>query len=308
MKVSDGLKKEIQAFKAALRKEDLAEATVHGYSFDVLSFYNWVCDIRKTEIEISDIDSIDIQSYRKYLVDKSRKKPASVNRRIQSLKRFFKWAAKKRLIDINPSEDIRFMRRTAPTRPQALSTNEVHTLLRVSGKSSHGLSTRNYALLQVMLQAGLRIGEVANLQVRDLILYDRAGSIRIVEGKGHKERLIPMNATLRRALKRLLNMRDDPLEDDPLFLSKRGDKLTIRAVQKVVNGIVRRSKINSKSVSAHNLRHTFATNYLQANPDKLVELSSLLGHVSLDTTTIYTKPSEAALSESIEKMEINSYE
>jgi len=242
------------------------------------------------------------------LVEKTRKKSSSVNRRIQSLKRFFNWAIDKRLIKINPAKDIRFMRRSSPTSPQSLSKNEVHAMLRLSGKSSHGLATRNYALLQIMLQAGLRIGEVVNLQVRDLVIYERKGSIRIVEGKGLKERLIPMNATLRRAINRLLKMREMLTPEAPVFLSTRGTKLTIRAAQKSVDGIVRKAKINKKSISAHTLRHTFATNYLKANPGQLGELASLLGHACLDTTALYTKPSEADLSESIEKIELNIYE
>lgn len=207
----------------------MSDSTVNGYSFDVRTFYEWVCDIRKAEIKIEEIDSIDIQAYRKHLIDKSRNKSSSVNRRIQSLKRFFRWVTQKGRIKQNPSEDIRFMRRPVATKPKALSQKDVHTLLIQAGKSSHGLSRRNYALFQIMLQAGLRISEVVNLQVRDLVLYERTGSIRIVDGKGHRERLIPLNSTLRRALKRLLKMRDGLDDKSALFLSKRGDKMTVRA-------------------------------------------------------------------------------
>ena len=290
-----------------LKKEDLSEATIHGYSFDIAAFCKWVSEIRKTEIGVKDIDSIDIQSYRQHLIKKSRKNSASVNRRIQSLKRFFKWVTQTGVIVENPCEDIRFIRRGSSTQPQSLSKNEVNTLLRISGKSHHGLSARNYALLQIMLQAGLRIGEVVNLQIRDLVIYDRGGSIRVVEGKGHKERLVPINSALRRALKQLLKPREEAGSEDPVFLSKRGGKLTIRAAQKVVDGIVRKAKLNKKKVSPHTLRHTFASHYLQSNPGQLVALADLLGHESLDTTAIYTKPSEDELSESIEKLDINSY-
>jgi len=291
-----------------LSQEDLADATVSGYIFDVASFHKWVSNIKKYPVSAEEIDSIDIKAYRQYLIEKTRSKTASVNRRIQSLKRFFNWASQKGIVKTNPAKGVRFMRRSTPTKPKALSKQEVTTILQVSGKSSHGLASRNYALLQVMLQAGLRIGEVVNLQMRDLVIYDRTGSVRIAKGKGNKDRVIPMNATLRRALIRLIQKRESKNPEEFVFLSKRGQALTVRAAQKSVTGIVRRAKIKRISVSAHTLRHTFATNYLKANPEHLRELAELLGHESLDTTAVYTKPSQEDLAETVERSEINIYE
>jgi integrase/recombinase XerC len=78
-------------------------------------------------------------------------------------------------------------------------------------------------------------------------------------------------------------------------------------LQAVIQSLVRRSKIKRIPVSAHTLRHTFATNYLRANPNQLVELAQLMGHDSLNTTAIYTKPTSAELAEAVEKSEINIY-
>jgi site-specific recombinase XerD len=84
--------------------------------------------------------------------------------------------------------------------PVGLTEPEVHTLLRLAGESGHGLATRNYALVQLMVQAGLRVGEVTVLRIVDITARGRSGLVRIREGKGLKAREVPLNATARRAL------------------------------------------------------------------------------------------------------------
>lgn len=132
----------------------------------------------------------------------------------------------------------------------------------------------------------MRVSELIGLEFRDLEIYDRSGQVRIVHAKGGKERTVPLNNTARRALSNYFGKRE--LEGkDIVFLSKRNKKLTARAVQKLVSNLSRKANIKM-NVSPHTLRHTFAINYLRANPECLVELSILLGHESLDTTSIYT--------------------
>ena len=207
----------------------------------------------------------------------------------------------------NPVEHLRFMRRQSPALPQALNKTEVHNLLRAAGQSSHGLSKRNYAILQLMLQSGLRIGEVTKLRFDDITLQSRSGSVNVVDSKGRKSREVPLNLTARRALNHYFKQCEKKEPEDCVFHSKRQEALSLRSVQAMVNSLVKRAKINHISVSAHTLRHTFATNYLRANPNQLVELAQLLGHDSLNTTAVYTKSSQEKLAEAVEKSEINIY-
>ncbi|MCV5968678.1 site-specific integrase, partial [Lactococcus petauri] len=85
-----------------------------------------------------------------------------------------------------------------------------------AGASSHGLAARNYAMAQLLLQAGLRVGEVAALRVADITMNDRSGSVRIRHGKGLKAREVPLNATVRRALRQHLDRRQAPGKDAAL--------------------------------------------------------------------------------------------
>lgn len=298
-------------FKKKLIQQELSRVTIQGYIYDISHFSNWlkeIYDYKKRKVDIKKIAAADIKAYRQELVKIKRQKAASVNRRMQSLKRFFAWAKQLKLTRINPAQEIRFVRRMPPTKPMALNKGEVHALLRVAGQSPHGLAKRNYALLQLMLQAGLRIGEVVQLQYRDVDLNARSGKVRVVEGKGFKEREVPLNATARRALTEYLKTRGSLKSTDPILLSKQGGRPTIRALQLIVKGLARRAKITRISVTPHTLRHTFATSYLQANPSGLIELAALLGHDSLNTTAIYTKASKEKLSQGVENIEVNIYD
>jgi site-specific recombinase XerD len=175
----------------------------------------------------------------------------------------------------------------------------VQTLLRAAGQSGRGLARRNYALIQVMLQAGLRVGEVATLTCADLELHDRSGQVR-VHGKGAKERVVPLNTTARRALHAYFKDRAPLSGKTPVFLSESGAALSVRSMQALIANLARRAKI-AHAVSAHTCRHTFALNFLKQHPGELVELAVLLGHDSVETTAVYTQPSAEEMADDLER-------
>jgi integrase/recombinase XerC len=104
-------------------------------------------------------------------------------------------------------------------------------LLRAAGQSSHGLAKRNYALIQLMLQTGLRVGEVATLSIADVQIRERSGVVRIRQGK---ERGVPLNATARRALGLYLESPRKIGADDYFFTNARGKRLPTRTIQAVI--------------------------------------------------------------------------
>ena len=112
---------------------------------------------------------------------------------------------------------------------------------------------------------------------------------------------MPLNSTARRALKLYLKDRESLRQEDHLFLSERGGQaLSLRTIQATVSDLARRAKITRFAVSAHSLRHSFARRFLRRHPGKLVELAALLGHESLDTTAMYTRPSTEDLAVDVE--------
>ncbi len=256
--------------------------------------------------KLKDITSYHIQTFKDYLINKKRLKTASVNSILQSLKRFYQFLGQQKTIKENPAAEIKFQKRVKVIRPNALNKTEVHALLSIAGSIAEGrqiIQKRNFAIIQLILQTGLRVSEVINLQRQDISLSERSGQVRVVDGKGHKERIIPLNSTVRKALANYLDLRKKLDATEPIFISKRGQVPTTRAIQKIITTLATKANITRIKVSPHTLRHTFATNYLRANNNCLVELATLLGHESLDTTAIYTKSSKERLAETLENVQ-----
>jgi integrase/recombinase XerC len=291
------LDKLLTDFKEKMITEDFSENSIKNYISDIRVFHKWYIEVDISQ-NLKNITYYHLNAYKDYLIHNKRRKVSSINRTIQSLRNFFQFLISKKFIKDNPSAKIRFLRRIKRTQPQALTKSDIHKLLSVTSHSSHGTQKRNYAIVQILLQTGIRVGELVNLEVRDLTLYDRSGELRIVNAKGGKERIVSLNNYARKALRNYIE-ENDLDERKIIFISKQNKKMTVRAVQKVIDNLS--SKAGIENMSPHTLRHTFAVNYLRSNPECLVELSAILGHESLDTTSIYTIASKERLASTIEK-------
>lgn len=293
-------------FLASLARDDLASATLRGYRYDLRHFLNWHQRVQDGTFAIKSLAEYELIAYRQHMVAAGLR-PATINRRLDALRRLCRWAQGSGALEVDAARNVRPVRTVRNQQPVGLTDIEVHALLRAAGASLHGLAARNYAMAQLMLQAGLRVGEVATLRVADLTMNDRSGTVRIRHGKGLKAREIPLNATVRRALKQFLEDGDPAAKDKDaaLFISSRNTAMPVRTIQAVIASLARRARLKRVAVSAHTLRHTFALGYLRDNPGKLVDLAGLLGHDSLDTTAIYTRPSRDDLAADLERSHLN---
>jgi integrase/recombinase XerC len=241
-----------------------------------------------------------VLSYRQHLVNVARLRSSTINQRLQAIRCLCRWAEREGFLKSNPAAVVKSLHVAKRRRPTGLTEPEVHSLLRVAGESKRGRAKRNYGLLQLLLQTGLRVGELTSLKLGDVQIRDRSGEVQVREGRGNKEREVPLNASARRALGAYLQLRHEAQPGDPLFLSDRDRAFSPRAIQTLLQRLARRAKIARLHVTPHLLRHTFALNYLRQNPGKLVQLANLLGHESLDTTAIYTQPSGEELAKASE--------
>ena len=289
----------VAAFLKALTREDIAPVTLRGYRSDLGLFAAWYDGHRLEKLTAS-----DLAHFRQYLSRERSMKPASINRKLEALRRFCRWAHTSGRLRTNVAAELRLARTPRGTRPKGLVAPEVQALLRAAGQSRRALARRNYAVVQLLLQAGLRVSEAAALGLGDLEIHERQGRVHIC-GKGNKERYVPLNATARRALHAYLDARKEAGTQDPVFLSETGTALSVRSIQSLITELARRAHLGRIPVSAHTLRHTFALGYLKQNPGKLVELATLLGHESLDTTAIYSLPSEEDLAAEVERSSYN---
>lgn len=299
----------LEAFRHHLVKRDLAPATVQGYLHDLSRLQTWLWTLHDGHaVPLMQVRTVDLAAFRTHLIHDQAQAPATVNRRLQGLRRFFQWLHDHDWIDENPTTPLRFMRRAAAQQPAALTRREVLALVHAAAHSPHKLGPRNVALVQLMLQAGLRVGETTALTHGDVQLKSRSGSVHVRDGKGLKSRDVPLNRTARQALQAYRSTLPQWTDQTQVFRSKRGTPLAVRSVQSTISRLASQAGIDRIPVSAHTLRHTFAVSYLQQHPGKLRQLAYLLGHESLDTTAIYTRPSPDDLAEDLERSPLNVFD
>jgi site-specific recombinase XerD len=225
----------------------------------------------------------DLIMWRQHMMTRGGLKAASVNRRPEAVRRLLHWAEANGTVERNVAVKVKSVRVIRERRPLGLMAAEVHSLLRAAGESSHGLARRNYALVQLTLQTGLRVGEVAALRRNDIVLRERTGTVRVRHGEGLKERGVPLNATARRALRQLLEQEPSAQADAAVFKSGRSTAMPVRSIQNVIAALVRRAGLTTSEVSAHRLRHTFPLAWPRQHLGRLVELAQLLDHMKAST-------------------------
>ncbi len=284
----------IEQYRDHLTRVGKSPHTVRAYSHDVAAFAHWFEGTTGEALIPQAVDSRDIQEYRGYLVQRGLK-PATVNRRLIALRRFFQWAKQEGLVDDSPFEVLEtvLVKEQKGTAPRWLNRQEQLALLRAVRK---GKSTRDLAIIQTLLGTGLRISELAALKVRDLELSERKGALKVREGKGSKARDIPLDNKTRMALTSYLRERPET-DTDQLFLGQRGP-LSEAGINYLVAKYAYQAQL--EDCTSHTLRHTFAKNLVDTDtPLDLV--ATLLGHESLDTTRIYTRPSEKDLERAVRR-------
>ncbi|MBU1751916.1 MAG: tyrosine-type recombinase/integrase [Chloroflexi bacterium] len=283
-------------FETYLREQGRSPQTIRAYLSDLAAFEAWFTRTNDgEELCLEHITSLDVQQYRQHLLD-TEAKPATVNRRLAGLRALGRWAEEERKLD-NFARRLKCAR-TMPYRPKALSRNELNRLIREVLKANH---TRDLAVVLLLAQVGLRVGEVARLEVKDIDLGERKGIVTIRAGKGAKYREVPLNKDVRAALRAWLDERPADA-GEALFVGQRGEPLGASGITYLVRKYAKAARLNS--VSPHTLRHTFATQLLDASGHDLRLVQHLLGHSRIETTARYLKPSAEAALEALEKLSV----
>jgi integrase/recombinase XerC len=208
--------------------------------------------------------------------------PRSVQRRLSALRGFFNYLIREKVLEANPAADIRAPK-GAKRLPKTLDVDQVASLL--GRKPTDTLSRRDLAMLELLYSSGLRLAELAGLDVADLDLADR--TVRVL-GKGSKTRVLPVGGKAIEALRAWLAERKTIVQDGTgaLFVGQSGRRLGARAIQQRIGRWAARSDLNVP-VHPHLLRHSFATHLLESSRD-LRGVQELLGHADISTTQVYT--------------------
>lgn len=297
----------IKGFLASLEEEDRSKNTIDGYRINLTLFVKWFTQTNRCEWDVAKVTPLDIKAYRKYLQD-ANKAPGTVNYKLSTLRMFFSWAVDEGLIVSNPTRKIKPIRQ-GQRAPKWLNRPDMFAILRTAEEDIQRvevrgnarkilIAKRTYTMLVLMLQAGLRISEVCVLQQDDIELRARSGKVIVRRGKGRKYREIPLNVDARQAVGEWLDVWSG---DKYLFDNHRtGKPLTPRTIQYALARIGRLAGLDKK-LTPHQLRHTFGKNLINSGAG-LEKAAALLGHTKLDTTAIYTVPSQADLEAAVEEI------
>ena len=270
-------------------EKGLSKNTVSSYKNDISSFSSW-CD--KEHLDRLKITDLNLNNYISNLFSTGLKS-SSINRKISSIKHFYLFLLKKKVIKNSPVDEIAIPKQEKYL-PTSMSEDEVECLLG-SPKSSIKIERRDKAMIEILYATGMRISELVNLKLTDI---DFNRSVLKVLGKGSKERLVPYGEKAAEALRIYLEDRKK-LDSKDVFLSNRGTRITRGAFWQRIKIYIKRENLKS-SISPHTLRHAFATHLLNRGAD-LRSVQILLGHSDLSTTQIYTHIAKKRLGEILKK-------
>jgi integrase/recombinase XerD len=232
--------------------------------------------------------SVPIRAVSEYItrLNNLNRKPASIARKISTLRNFYKFLHGREIVAENPFEFAR-VPKISRYHPDYLSVVEITRILD-QPKTDNRAGIRDRAMLELLYGSGIRISELINLKIS--AIYDEIGFIKIV-GKGNKERLVPYGQYARAAVEKYLTEIREPLrrsvESDYLFLSNRNRIFSRVGVWKMIKKYAKKAGI-TKDVTPHTFRHSFATHMIEGGAD-LRTVQELLGHSSITTTQIYTQ-------------------
>ena len=317
------LVREFASYKAVM--QNASEKTISEYLLDLRTFFRFL-RARELDIDVSsedflnidisgiDLDYIknitteDIYEFLLYADNDRENMAAAKARKLSAIKGFFKYLHIKRMmIDDNPAANIESPKKKQAL-PKFLSMEESLMLLEaVRGDRESKSRVRDYAIITLFLNCGMRVSELVGIDLNDV---DRQLRSLTVTGKGNKQRIVYLNYACREALADYYAERTGEKHiattSRALFLSNREQRISVKTVQWLVYKYLDMAGLESKHYSVHKLRHTAATLMYQTGNVDVRVLKDILGHEQLNTTQIYTHVSNRSMEEAMENNPLSS--
>ena len=316
------LVREYASYKSAI--QNCSEKTVSEYLLDLRTFFRYLLardnkispdseEFEKIDISVVDLDYIknitteDIYEFIMYADNVRGNLAAAKSRKLSAIKGFFKYLTTKRfMLEDNPAINIESPKRKQAL-PKFLSLDESLLLLdAVKNDKESKTRTRDYAIITLFLNCGMRVSELVGIDLNDI---DRELRSLTVTGKGNKQRIVYLNGACQSALSEYIEERTSDkykrLDCRALFLSGRSQRISVKTVQWLVYKYLDMAGLESKHYSVHKLRHTAATLMYQTGNVDVRVLKDILGHEQLNTTQIYTHVSNRSMEEAMAQNPLN---
>lgn len=290
--------------------------SIKEYNYDLAMFLKFIKvhfkmtneeDFKLIKINDLDLNTIkkikldDIHAFLSYLTNTHRSKAATRARKASTIRIFFNYlTAKKNLLDVNPAQNLETPKLDKRI-PKHLTLDESKKLLNVASNEDNRNKERDFAIITLFLNCGMRLSELVTINIRDISFTDN--KLNVI-GKGNKERTIYLNKACINAINSYLKVR--PREGikydskDALFLSERRERISNRTVQYIVEKELNAAGLDTTKYSVHKLRHTAATLMYQYGNVDIRALQELLGHESISTTEIYTHVANSQVKKAVE--------
>lgn len=254
--------------------------TIDSYRDDLIEYNEFLGNNFRNVI---DIDRDIVNKYLKYLYDRDLNRN-SICRKLSSVRGLYNYLVMEEIVSDNCFNSVSNPKKEIYL-PKFLSDSEIDSIFEVCDDDS-AIDQRDTLIIELLYATGLRVSELVNIKLKDIDTKERV--IRVL-GKGNKERIVIYNNHTSRAMDRYLSSgycEFNKKNSEYLIINKNGDRLSDRYVRTIVSRLSLKAGLNKK-ISPHTIRHTFATDMLEEGAD-LVTVKELLGHESLNTTSIYT--------------------
>ncbi len=287
--------KYIEDFKNELIKQEKSSNTINNYVRAILDYSIFIKSTTGEDIDPKDMIELDIREYKSYLLNVAKQDPKTINNKLSGLTKFCDFLMAIGILNSNPVKVVNKIKiQNSQTAPKTLSKNDLYKLRREFHKSSN---PRDIAIFELLYNTGIRVSELCNTELDDIEISDRKGTLIIREGKGSKYRSIPLNTNVRNAVSDYLKVR--PLTTNKRLLQGQRGSLKREAVFRLIQKYAQLAKV--EEVSPHTLRHQFCKELLNSGTD-IVTVANLAGHSNVNTTAIYTQPTEEEKASALERL------
>jgi integrase/recombinase XerC len=262
------------------REKRYSPHTLTGYRRDLRNLHDWL-----QQQKIAQWNEVTHKQIRRFIAQRHALgiQGRSLQRQLSAIRAFYRYMQRTGKATTNPAEDIPTPKQ-AQRLPKSLDIESLERLLNIPGDEP--LTLRDRAIMELLYSSGLRLAEIAALNLADLDL--QGGLVDIKKGKGSKQRLVPVGTKAKEAIQAWLKARVLLLkqEESSVFISQRGSRLSHRAIQQRLTHWAKKQGLD-QHVYPHRLRHAFASHLLESSGD-IRAVQELLGHANISTTQVYT--------------------